>query len=65
MGDFSFGQRVRIRAGKYTGCSGTVIDSDLDSEILPPPAPGFYWVRIDIHTFMIPVHVHGDDIEPE
>jgi hypothetical protein len=62
---FAVGERVRIRVGKYAGLRGFVIDSSADSEILPAPALGFFWVRIVLHTFLVPVHVHADDIEAE
>ena len=65
MNDLAFGERVRIRVGKYAGLSGFVMDSSADSEILPPPSPGFYWVRAMIHGFMVPVHIHRDDIAAE
>jgi hypothetical protein len=60
---FSFGERVRVLTGKYAGMIGTVIDPSGDSEILPEPRAGYYWIRLIIQNFAIPAHVHGDDIQ--
>jgi hypothetical protein len=64
-GPFSDGERVRILTGKYTGLSGSVLDPAVDSELLPPPRPGYYWIKVVLHNFFIPVHVHESDIQRE
>ena len=59
---FSFGDWVTVLAGNYVGFQGTVIDPALDSDVLPPPRPGYYWIRIILHNQLVPVHVAQDDI---
>jgi hypothetical protein len=62
---FSFGDKVKILSGRYAGLSGTVIDPALDSDALPTPRPGYYWVRIGLNNRSIPVHASEDDIRAE
>jgi hypothetical protein len=60
---FSFGDRVRVLTGKYAGTVGTVVDPACAGAMLPPPRPGYYWIRIILQNFDVPAHVHQDDVE--
>ncbi len=61
---FSFGDFVKLRGGKYANKIGTIIDHHLDSDALPSPRPGYFWIRIAFDGQTVPVHVHQDEIEP-
>jgi hypothetical protein len=60
---FASGDRIKVLTGKYVGMLGTVIDPAQESDILPQPRPGYYWARVIIQNFPIPVHVHQDEIQ--
>jgi hypothetical protein len=59
---FSFGDQVRVVSGRYAGMTGVVVDPGMDSDALPPPLPGYYWIRVAVQNLLIPLHVRGDEI---
>jgi hypothetical protein len=60
---FSVGDRVTIVAGKYRGLAGLIVDPTGDSDGLPAPFPGHYWIRVLIQGISVPLHVHEGSIE--
>ncbi len=59
----SYGDRVRVLAGKYAGMIGTVIDPACAGEMLPKPREAYFWVSVILGKFVVPAHLHQDDVQ--
>jgi hypothetical protein len=59
---FSFGDKVKVLAGKYAGTMGVVVDPETDSDALPASLPGHYWIRVTVQSLSVPLHVRWDEI---